>query len=68
MRNISRSKSEIDPGAIPRTPVALAWGKGLTIKEIEAETGLSVAVVLHDLKILEKAIVEGEVKSHETED
>jgi DNA-directed RNA polymerase specialized sigma24 family protein len=68
MHNISGSKGETIPGAIPRTPVALAWGRGLTISQIADETGLSVEVVLQDLKRLEKAIVESEVRSHETED
>lgn len=68
MHNISGSKSEIKPGSILKTPVALAWGRGLTISQIAAETGLSVGVVLQDLKTLEKAIVESEVKSHETDD
>lgn len=68
MHNISGSKDENSPGAITRTPVALAWGRGRTISQIAAETGLSVEVVLQNLKTLEKAIVENEVKSHETED
>jgi|GEM_PF-4565790 len=67
MHNISGSKSEITAGAILRTPVALGWGRGLTISQIAAETGLSIKVVIQELKKLEKTIVEREVNRHETE-
>lgn len=67
MKNLPGSTEEIKAGSIMRTPVEVAWGRGLAIRDIVAHTNLSVAGVLKELKRIQKEIVERKENRHETE-